>query len=94
MALSTLRNLGDHHLYHCLQAALFSTSLSVSGYRDLFGTMRNTSCINAALNLEAYELPFLPSAAHLVLVDAAGLEDIYNNAAQRLHPLGGLPSWS
>ena len=76
----------------CAQAVILDDWLPASGTHGALGTIRNASCISAALNVEVFQTSSLPSAAVLMLLDARGLQDLYNNnnnASQRLTPLGG-----
>lgn len=75
-----------------LQAIITYDTLPNDGFLALEGSVRNTSCVTALLNVNATtpsgRRP-LPSSVYLLLLDQHGMEDLVNPSTAQLVPTGG-----
>lgn len=82
----------DHGASLGMQAVINYDTLPNRGIYALEGTVRNTSCVTALLNVNATthsgRIP-LPTSVYLLLLDQRGMEDLLNPAVPRLSPAGG-----
>lgn len=73
-----------------MQAIIASDTLPDNGLLSLEGTVRNASCVTAALNVNATTASGrLATPVYLLLVDQHGMEDLLNQAVSVVTPTGG-----